>query len=77
MPAILSTPLDTADMFRRFRKVPGLTDNDNLAKSAPLPTGCRITFRIRLSKTLDQDRLRLSRSDAQKYQRVWGVVLKR
>ena len=75
MPTIASTPKDTADMFRRFRNVPGLTDNDKLVRSAPLPTGCRISFRSRLNKSLDQDRLHLSRSDAQKYQRVWGVVV--
>lgn len=75
MASISSTPHDTAQMFRRFRAIPNLTDNDRFVKSAPLPSGCRITFKDKLNANLDQDRLHLSKEDAQRYDRVWGVVV--
>ena len=74
MAQIHSGPEDTADMFRRFRAIPNITDNDNIVRSAPLPTGCRVTFKNRLNKDMDQDRLHLSRTDAERFDKVWGVV---
>ena len=75
MPTIHSTPADTAAMFKRFDAIKGLTDQDKFVKSAPLPVGCRITFRDRLNKNHDQNRIHLSRSDAEKYDRVRGVIV--
>ena len=74
MSQIASSPDDTAAMFRRFRAIPNISDNDKFVRSAPLPIGCRVTFKNRLVKDLDQDRLHLSREDAERYDRVWGVV---
>ena len=62
-------------MFKRFDAIKGLSDQDKFVKTAPLPVGCRITFRDRLNVNHDQNRIHLSRADAEKYDRVWGVVV--
>ena len=59
MPAIFSTPKDTADLMRWFNAAPNIDARSARVADAPLPTGSSLMFKVKNSDVFDQDRLHL------------------
>ena len=75
MPTVVySTPADAAFVMKRLKNARPGTERNALLRTAPLPTGSKIEFRDRSDDSRDQGRLMLSRSDAYRMIRVWGIV---
>lgn len=68
-----STPADSAHVMRRLRAAIPF-GRLRLLRTAPLPKGSGLIFRIRDSTTFDHDRLNLSLLGATRFSRAWGIV---
>ena len=71
----MSTPSETAGLFRSFHAATSRAARDVLVSRAPLPRGSSVVFKIEKSATHDQDRLNLSKSHAESIDKVWGMVI--
>ena len=71
---IFSSVEDFANLFRSFHYAPDAEKRSQLVKNAPFPPGTTISFKVKNSETLDQDRLHLPLSIASRIDRVFGVI---
>ena len=71
---IFSSVEDFANLFRSFHYAPDTDARSRLVKSAPFPPGTSVTFKVKKSETLDQDRIHLPLALTSRLDRVYGII---